>query len=132
MPRYFAWTGMVLMAGRDFTASDFSSSGHPKSVILNETMAQKFFGQENPVGRHISKADANKLDYSMEVIGVVKDAKYEHLREAKTNVMYLLPLVGFFEGGVRYLYVRTAGDPGLVAGAVIREVKSTDPRLAIN
>src|SRR5260370_39613950 len=46
--------------------------------------------------------------------------------------MYLVALVGLFEGGVRYLYVRTAGDPGLVAGAVIREVKSTDPRLAIN
>ena len=131
MPRYFASTGMVLLAGRDFTASDFSSSGHPKSVILNETMAQNYFGQENPVGKHISKADANKLDYSMEVIGVVKDAKYEHLREVKTSVMYLLPVVGFFDGGVRHLYVRTAGDPSLVAAAVMREVKSVDPRLAI-
>src|SRR4029450_7629601 len=55
-PGFFATMGQPLVRGREFTVKDVS--GAPKVAIINETMARYFFGNDNPLRRHIGWGDA--------------------------------------------------------------------------
>jgi predicted permease len=77
---YFATLRTPLLAGRNFTNKD--SAQAPAVAVINQTLARRFFPGVNPIG-HTYRAEggARKLDPPVEVIGVVKDAKYETVRE---------------------------------------------------
>ena len=80
-PGYFETMGARLIAGRDFDARD--SAGAPGVMIVGEAAARAFWGQENPIGSTV-KMDSpanNGTQDSYQVIGVVKDMKYESLSE---------------------------------------------------
>jgi putative ABC transport system permease protein len=77
--RYFDTLGIHLVSGRDFNAHD--TPGSPKVTIVNQEFAKRFFAGENPIGRSYRMENGNKLGDPVEIIGVVKDAKYEELRE---------------------------------------------------
>ena len=79
-PGYFRTMGTPLLLGREFSQEDSLSS--PKVIILSETTARAFFGVENPLGKLVGMdAGPGKRD-PIQVIGVVKDAKYEALNQA--------------------------------------------------
>ena len=50
-PKYFATLGMPLLMGRDFS---FQDQGGPRVAIVNQTLVRYFFGNGNPLGRHIT------------------------------------------------------------------------------
>jgi predicted permease len=77
--RYFETLGTALLAGRDFNVRDSLRS--PKVAIVNQTMAKKFFGGQNPIGKRYQPEQGNRLGEPVEIIGVVKDVKYVDLRE---------------------------------------------------
>src|SRR5262249_8046327 len=81
MPEFFEALGITLRQGRAFTPQD--DAGAPKVAIINESMARYFFPQRNPLGMRLGKAgeDARSAS-SLEIIGVVKDARYRGLRDA--------------------------------------------------
>jgi len=72
--RFFETLGTDLVMGRDFDAHD--TPGSPKVAIVNQSMAKKFFAGQNPLGRRY-RSEAGWV----EIVGVVKDAKYVTLRE---------------------------------------------------
>jgi predicted permease len=84
---FFETLGTSLVAGRDFEAKDTQQS--PAVAIINQTMAKKFFAGENPIGRRFRMENGNKLGDPVEIVGVVKDAKYESLREEAPPTAYL-------------------------------------------
>jgi predicted permease len=102
-PKLFETLGMQFIAGRDF--DDRDRPGAPAVIVINETMAKKFFGAANPIGKTIrERGVGNKLGEPEEIIGLVKDAKYNSLREAVLPVVYKpmrqrkgLPLFATFE-----------------------------------
>ena len=72
--------GTPLLLGRDFSGHD--SFAAPKAIILSETTARAFFGTENPIGKMVGmEKEPGKRD-PFQVIGVVKDAKYDSLNQA--------------------------------------------------
>ena len=73
--RYFETLGIAMAAGRDFNVHDTPAS--PKVAIVNQTMARKFFGEANPLGKSFRGRKGDPI----EIIGVVKDSKYGSLRE---------------------------------------------------
>ena len=75
---YFGTMGMPLVAGRTFGALDTTNS--PQVAVVNETMARRFFGPRLPIGLHFGLGGPEHAN-DIEVIGVVKDAKYTELRE---------------------------------------------------
>jgi predicted permease len=81
-PGYFHAMGTPLLLGRDFSEHDSLAS--PKAIILSETTARAFFGVENPLGRMVGMDHDNGTGKreAIQVIGVVKDAKYEALDQA--------------------------------------------------
>ncbi len=80
-PAYFETYGTPFLAGRDFSARD--QAGSPVAII-NEATARDCFGNENPIGRHItlSHITLTKGQRTYEVVGLVRDAKYNDLQPA--------------------------------------------------
>jgi hypothetical protein len=80
-PGYFATMRMPLLLGRDFSEHD--DAGAPKVMLIGESTARRFFGNANPIGKTIrmeSAGQPGKQDV-YQVIGVVKDIKYEEVNE---------------------------------------------------
>ncbi len=85
--RYFETLGTPMVAGRDFNSHDTLES--PKVAIINQAMAQKFFGGQNPIGRRYRMENGTKLSDPYEIVGVVKDSKYGKLREEILPTAYV-------------------------------------------
>lgn len=87
-PDYFTATGTPVLRGRAITQQDTPSSNHV--AVVNEAFVKKFFPNEDPLGRHFGKEEAEHAgDY--EIVGVVADAKYQDPSEP-ARAMYFLPL----------------------------------------
>ena len=114
---------MDLLAGRDFTGRD--SGDAPAVAILNDVAANKYFGSENPIGRQVWF----NPDEPIEVIGVVRAARYIDLREELFPLMYQPALQG--AGFVNFALVRTRGAPETMAPAIRRQLAATVPQLRV-
>src|SRR5258708_4268551 len=114
-PDYFETYHTPFLAGRDFSTRD--QAGSPVAII-NETIARDCFGNENPIGRHITlnHITMTKGEKTFEVIGVVRDAKYNDLQQAAPPTIYADLLQQGLIGS--QLAIRTRIDPGGEAGAV--------------
>jgi putative ABC transport system permease protein len=85
-PRYFATIGQWLLRGREFEPRD--ANGGTAIGIVSESLARDVFPNQDPIGRRISIGDGPRLQ-NMEIIGVVRDAKYQLLQEPFRKVVYL-------------------------------------------
>lgn len=84
---FFATLGTPLLAGRDFNAGDTPES--TPVAIVNQALAKKFFANENPLGQRFRMEEGKGLTDPIEIVGIVKDAKYEDLREQPPPTGYL-------------------------------------------
>src|SRR5262249_23482843 len=84
---YFETLHTPMLAGRDFNNHDGAGSG--LVAIVNQTMAEKFFAGRGPLGGHFRMHDGPTLGPPIEIIGVVKDAKYQTLREETLPTAYV-------------------------------------------
>lgn len=116
-----------LLAGRSFTRQDDDRA--PKVVVVNQTFANKYFPNESPVGKRFT-FDPKKPD-EFEIIGLAKDTKYATQREDTRPIAYLpwrqTPVV-LSSGN---FYLRTTGDPNVLATAVRQAVRDIDQNLPL-
>jgi predicted permease len=124
---YLEAAGMKLLAGRSF---DENRPPEKRVAVLNQAMARKFFGSENPVGARLALGDPPKPPFDVEVIGVVNNARHSTLRDSELPMIYL-PRQARFPFHLRFLYVGTAGDPGALSQAVIGRLRAIDPNIPI-
>ncbi len=116
---FFETLGTGFLAGRDFNAGDTPKSS--QVAIVNETLAKKFFAGQNPIGKRYRTEEGNKLTDPVEIIGVVKDAKYRSLRDEVPPTAYLPSTQGaFFHQTANFELRVAAGAPT----ALIPGVKS--------
>src|SRR6185295_4844035 len=91
-PRFFETMGMQLLLGRAFGPQDERSAGENAAqpvrrvAVINQTMARYFFGNANPIGKHFNFR--GRAQDQLEIVGVVKDAKYRTLREQTPRTFY--------------------------------------------
>jgi predicted permease len=126
-PDYFRTMETPLLRGREFTAHD--RAGSPKVAIVNESTAQHFFGDTNPIGRSVS-IPAYRADESwLQIVGEVRDIKVHDLRESSTLMLYV-PMLQAPEGGATF-EVRTITDPAYSETAILSAVRAIDDRLPV-
>ena len=113
---FFATTGTPLVAGRDFDRRD--GPGTAKVAIINETLARRFFGTESPLGKPLFMMEHEKRGEPVEVVGIVKDAKYRRLREETLPTVYLAGSQNASPGAFGNYALRVAGEPRSIVPAV--------------
>ncbi len=128
-PNFFQTMRMPLLAGRSFNPQDIESSLSPKlnayfPVVVNQSLAHRMFGNENPLGRHFRTGlPTSPVN---EVVGVVADAKYEALRN---DVMPTIYAVLGNDGAT--FEIRTAMNPKAMMPEIRAAVTRFDPNLLI-
>jgi predicted permease len=123
-PGYLDALDIPLKRGRDFTDTD--SEGTPGVVIVNATMAQRFWPGEEAVGKRFKFF--GDTDFTT-VIGVAEDAKYNTVAEEATPFLYQPLRQNYSPAAV--LHVRAGSGAARLAAAVRREVQQLDPTLSV-
>jgi predicted permease len=132
--QFFATFGIPLLRGRDFNAQDSgldyfealrSIGDNNRVVIVNDSFARYFFGDENPLGKRFSVGPFK----SLEIVGVVGNARLESLRETMSRTVYYVESERFL--GRQRLCVRATGDAGALVAAIRNVVHSLDPNLPV-
>ncbi len=124
-PAFFETMGIPLLTGRVFSERDDQNA--PKVAVINETAAKKYFPNENPLGRHFGTQIEKRGQW--EVVGVVRDARYNNLREAIPPTVYW-PYPQRCCPGVVF-ELRTAADPAGLTKSVRDAVQQIDPNLPL-
>jgi putative ABC transport system permease protein len=124
-----------LLAGRDFRADEVSGDAPLVSAMVNETFAKEYFGTQYPIGKQFRNECTKGM---VQVVGVLKDARYQDVREGARPVFYmpfhamdkkgaLIPASG---GGT--LVVRTeVGDTLAVAETLRKKIKAVNPEMQV-
>jgi len=127
---FFSTMGIPLVAGRAFSAQDNQNS--PKVAVINESMARRFFPNGLAVGHRFGVGETPDHPGEIEVIGVVKDAKYTALDEGSLFAAYFpcAQNVGFYGNfAVRYA-------PGANRQEILSRVRSsiaeTNPNILVD
>ena len=117
---YFGAMRIPLLAGRSFERQDSTESRNV--VIINEPFAQKYFPNENPIGKHL-KMFEGKPEFAMrEIVGIVGGNKHFALQESLRPEMFK---PGSFTR--MNIVVRSAGDPAMLTTTVREALHAIDP-----
>jgi predicted permease len=127
-PNYFSTMRVPLLSGREFNAGDTATS--TKVALINEAMAKEFFAKRNPIGVHLAMGSGNAIKFDMEIVGVVKDAKESHVRDADRPYFYR-PCSQFGKLVGMSFYLRSQQDPLLIANTLRETVRGADPNLPV-
>jgi len=130
-PNFFATMKIPMLRGRDFTDRDTAAA--PWVAIVNETMARRFFPDENPIGKQI-RVDLSPEDQPREIIAVVKDIPASHPQTRQDPAIFTpfvqgaAHITGPYTGlRVQMTYLlRTQGDPMGELPAVRRAMEEID------
>ena len=129
-PDYFRAMGMPILRGRAFGPEEVA--GRPRSIIIDETLAQKYFPGQDPIGRNIN--DNQTLEENAPpttIVGVVARTRNEapgenNIESLKFHQIYFCSAQ--YAAGGNTLVVRVkAGDPLALVPAIKREVQALDP-----
>ena len=120
---YFESMGIPVLRGRVFTDRDTPNT--PQVVIVNETMAQRFWPDEDPVGKRFRFFGQQQLT---EVVGIARDSKYNFIGEAPQPFIYQ-PLGQAPQPAVT-LHIRSA-NPDAVLGTVRSVVQQLEPNMPL-
>jgi predicted permease len=125
-PKFFSTVGMRLLAGREFEPQDDGTSS--RVAIINESFARHYFGQQNPIGKRVETRGRG----AAQIIGIVRDAKYNRLRERDVKMIYRPwrqdPAHLMEES---YIVARTLADPTAVAASLRQALREIDPTLPV-
>jgi predicted permease len=124
-PNFFDVMSIPVVLGRGLTERDTASA--PKVVVINEAAVKKYFPTENPIGQHFGSS--LETTGQLEIVGVLRDAKYDSVRDAAPPTMYVPYPQTRLANAVFEL--RTAALPAAAMGAVREAVRQIDPNLPV-
>ncbi len=128
-PDYFRTMNIPILAGRDFRMSDGRDA--PKVCIVNEKFAKRYFKDGIALGRHIGMGGNPGTKLDIEIVGVVRDTKYESMRdEIPVEVYQPYHQVPFVLGMVAY--VRAARLPEQAFLSIRQVVNGLDSNLPVS
>ena len=129
-PEYIKTMRIPLLKGRLFTDADAEKS--PAVILINETMARRFWPNENPIGKKVKQGWPEvTVEQSpwREVVGVVGDVKMEGVIE-RTPLHIYLPLSQAPQGRL-YLAVRTQAEPQSLSAQIQGAIHAIDSQMPL-
>ncbi|HKV37081.1 MAG TPA: ABC transporter permease [Pyrinomonadaceae bacterium] len=129
-PKYAETLGIPLLRGRDIEIRD--NVAGPRIAVVNETFANQFFKDQNPIGRTITFDDETDGGAFLEIVGVIADFKNQDAREKPIPAVYRpilqIPDEASFSVNVQ---VRTNGDASSFAGPTRQVLNNIDDKIPI-
>lgn len=136
-PDYFHVLGIPLLRGRDFTAQD--RDGTALVAIIDETMAQRFWPGEDPIGKRVTfeEAENSTREHPVRlyrtVVGVTRNVRHYEL-ENPSRIQVYVPMA---QSGRQWstsmvLAVKTTGDPLAVTGRIRQQLRAVDPDVPLS
>lgn len=130
-PDYFKTLQIPLLAGRDFDARD--RIGSPLVAIVNEAFARKFFNEASPVGnRFWVAATPGDPDTRYEIVGLVRDSKYEDLREEFQPIAYYAASQNSGAGPGAQLLIRSLTNQAETVASVKAVLNEINPAITVS
>jgi predicted permease len=122
---FFPLAGTKILRGRGLDSRDTAKS--PRVAVINEHLASKLFGKQDPLGRRfrLDAADGPEL----QVVGVAKDGIYTYWAEPAQEAVWT-PFAQDFSSQM-YVEMRTEGDPAQFAAVVREQVRALDRDMPI-
>jgi predicted permease len=122
---YFKTLLIPILSGREFTESDDKTA--PTVAIINQTMANRFWPHEDPIGKRFSLKNQNGP--FLEVVGVMQDGKHNTIGE-DPQPYFCVPLVQDYVSG-RVMRVRSSVPPQSLIADLRREIRILEPGMSI-
>jgi hypothetical protein len=137
MPGYFHTMGIPLVRGRDISAKDAGAAPHV--VIINETMARRYWPGQDPIGHRITNDDRQPATTDwFTIVGVVRDAvqsewgapiEEETFFPFAQTRLYTTTTASF--AASMTVVVRAAGDAAAAAPLLSAHVSALNPAVAL-
>jgi predicted permease len=127
--RYFDTMGMQVLRGRDFADGD--REGTPRVAVINETLARARFGAGDPLGRRLALDFQGEQQRPFTVVGVVRDSKYNDLKDSRLNPMIWVPIA---QAPLPISSISLRSVPGAEASVARRAeevLRATDPDIMV-
>ena len=124
---YFRTLGIPLLEGREFTTND--DTGTPLVAVVNEAFARKFKLGTQVLGKRMGLGSSPDTVRDIEIVGLVRDAKYSQVRDAAPP-QFFLPYRQADAGSLTF-YVRTSADTRTVLAAVTPLMQQMSPDLPV-
>ncbi len=124
-PGFLETLSIALVAGRTIARQDTADT--TPVVVVNETLAKRYFSGENPIDKHI-RLGARPISYT--IVGVVKDIKYYNLYAPPEPQTYL----AFAQAPTNQISVlaRASGDSSAIAQSMRAVVRAIDPNQPVS
>jgi len=124
-PEYFHLMGMTLMRGHQF--NDLDNDKTPQVAVINEAMAQTYWPNEDPVGKHV-KLSASESSWTT-IIGIVGNAQTESLEQATPPQLY----ASLYQRNEKHLAIFLRGnlDPAVILAEVREQVQAVNPEIPV-
>jgi predicted permease len=131
--QYLKTLGISLIAGRTFNNQDTGKSPHV--ALVNETLARTFFPNSSPIGRRFCLCNGSASHpqvgpFDIEIVGVVRDARYEGIGERQHMAAYFP-----YSQRVQYFWnitVRSNESPASLLPAVRQVIAQVDPQIIVS
>jgi predicted permease len=129
-PKYAETLGVPLLRGREIELRDTASSS--RIAVINSTFAEKFFKDQNPIGRTFTFDDETDNGAFLEIVGVVGDIKSNDARDKPEPTVYR-PIIQIQEQGAynATIMIRTTSDPTPLTPQVRQMLNQIDDKLPI-
>ena len=124
-PEYFHLMGMTLRRGRMFNDQD--KDDVEAVAVINESMAQTLWPNEDPIGRHVKLS--RRAAVWTTIIGIVANARTESLENTNVPQIY----TSMYQRGAKHLAIFLRGhlDAAVIPDEVRKQVQSVDPTLPV-
>ncbi len=122
-PGYFETLRIPILRGREFGTEDGADG--QGALIVNETMARRFWPDVDPIGRPIRTGGRDRV-----VVGIAADSKVYSLGERPLALMYF-PYEQMGRGAALTLFLRTRGDPLALVDPLRGQVRALDASLPL-
>ncbi len=126
-PDYFRTLGLPMLQGRPF--DDRDRDGQPERIIVNETMARRFWPEGRAVGRLVRFGQ--RQPFNVEVVGVVPDVHYRMVREDPTPSFYVPIAQWRTASGVLHVRFAGTGEASTKIGELRRVVAAMNPSVPV-
>jgi putative ABC transport system permease protein len=127
-PGIFEAMGIPLLRGREILPTDGPTS--PMVSVISKTLADRYFPNDDPIGKRLQIAQGPRSDEFSEIVGVVGDVKQYALDMDTTLQVYQAARQHAYFGSLT-LVVRSAADPERLTSSLRAAVREVDPALPV-